>query len=98
MSREHLRAGPPVRAAGVTLVPLERSRVSVHRSGSRWIAGADKGPAGVVVIDGFGVRAYSESGATLDVQALLDRVVGLRELLPEPTDGGGPAARSLPDR
>jgi len=81
MSRERLHVGPSVRASGVTLVALERSRVSVQVARGRIVASAEKRAMGVVVIDARGARAYSPSGSPLDLEDLRSRVAGLREVL-----------------
>jgi hypothetical protein len=76
-----LRAGAPLRVAGATIVPLERWHVIVASDGRRVFAGADKQAAGVVVVDSRGTLALDEAGGPLDLDALIDRAVGLRELL-----------------
>ena len=76
-----LRAGAPLRVAGVTIVPLERWHVTVASDGRRVFAGADKRAAGVVVVDSRGTAAVDEAGEPLDLDDLIDRAAGLREFL-----------------
>ena len=92
-----LRAGTPLRLAGLTIVPLEQWRVAVGCSEGRVFAGAVKRAAGIVLLDPRGAWALDESGRPLDLEDLADRAVGLREALrrggadgaPNPTAAGG---------
>ncbi len=81
MTSTTLRAAAPLRVDGLTLVPLEHTVVTVTGVGQRIFAGADKRPAGVVIIDGRGARAIGVDGLPLELDALAGRVAGLRERL-----------------
>jgi hypothetical protein len=72
-----LRAGPPLRAAGVTLVPLEEQSVTVHCERGRLAAAASKRAVGVLITDAQGTRAFDEAGRPLDLNELRERVTGL---------------------
>jgi hypothetical protein len=72
-----LRAGPPLHAAGVTLVPLEELSITVHCDRGRLVAGATKRAVGVVISDAQGTRAIDETGQPLDLSELRERLPGL---------------------
>lgn len=72
-----LRAGDPLHAAGVTIVPLEETRVTVHGDRGRVIAGGVKRAVGVVITDAGGTRALDDTGHPLDLEELRGRVAGL---------------------
>lgn len=76
-----LRAGAPLRAGGVTIVPLEAWRVTVGCHDGRIYADGAKRAAGVVIVDAGGTQAFDASGDPLDLEELRERAVGLRERL-----------------
>jgi hypothetical protein len=76
-----LRAGDPLRVGDLTIVPLEHLRATVRCEGLRVSAAAHKRAAGIVVLGAGGTRALDEAGRPLDLEELVTRVAGLREIL-----------------
>lgn len=71
-----LRTGPPLHAAGFTLVPIEQLSVTVHCERGRLVAGAAKRAVAVLISDGHGTRAFDETGRPLDPAELRARLGG----------------------
>jgi len=78
-----LRAGAPLQAAGIFLVPVER--VWLHRlsQGRVWAAGGRE-PVAVVIRDLRGVSALDMAGEPMALDALLADVEGLAAALDMP--------------
>jgi uncharacterized spore protein YtfJ len=75
--RETLRAGPPLRVGGVTLLPIERVVVRPHRAAQGgWVTAALE-PYALVVRDAGGVRVVEIDGAATSLEQLGERVSGL---------------------
>jgi hypothetical protein len=76
-----LRAGTPLRAGGVTIVPLERWHVTVGSRGRRVYVNGGKRPTAIVIVDPHGVRAVDDAGIPLELDDLRERAAGLRAAL-----------------
>ena len=77
-----MRAGPPLRFGELTLVPVERARVSVTTAATRIHADAAKAVAAIVIVSAGGARAVAPSGEPVELAPLIAEASGLRELLP----------------
>ncbi len=76
-----LRAGTPVRAGGVCLIPVERVWLHQHaHSGAVWAAGGRE-PVAVVIRDSKGLRAVDVAGEAVELDKLLGDVDGLADAL-----------------
>lgn len=76
-----LRAGTPLRAGSVTLLPIER--VVMHSSMGAlgaWFTAA-KEPYALVVRDAGGIRALDIGAAAVSLQALREAIPGLDAVL-----------------
>jgi hypothetical protein len=69
-----LRTGPPLHAAGFTLVPIEELSATVRCERGRLVACATKRAVGVVVSDTQGKRAFDETGRPIDLGELRARL------------------------
>jgi len=76
-----LRAGVSIRAGGLTIVPVERSRVTVACVPEGVRAWGAKEGAAVVLVTSSGERALGPSGEAVGVAELLASAKGLREAL-----------------
>lgn len=76
-----LRAGVPIRAGGLTIVPVERSRVTVACVPEGVRAWGTKDVAAVVLVTPGGERALRPCGEGVAVAELLATAKGLRETL-----------------
>jgi hypothetical protein len=76
-----LRAAAPLHVAGRTVIPVERvwRHEHVHET-SAWAA-LGREPVAVVIRDGEGVRAVDVTGEGVALEALLETVEGLGEVL-----------------
>lgn len=84
MGREtltELRAGAPLRVRGLTVVPIERLRVTVGSQGRRVFATVSMEAAGVVIRRPDGAEAFDPAGHRLDLEDLAHRAAGLRKYL-----------------
>ena len=77
-----LRVGSALRRGELTIIPVERSRVTVTCDAGRLLADARKEVAAVVVVTPAGVRALGTSGEIMDLAALIAQASGLRQALP----------------
>ncbi|MDH5527523.1 MAG: hypothetical protein OEY97_09480 [Nitrospirota bacterium] len=79
-----LRAGTPLHAAGVWLIPVERVWLHQHiHEGRAWAAGGRE-PVAVVIRHPDGARALDLTGANLPMQPLLEHTDGLADALRTP--------------
>ena len=90
-----LRAGAPIHAGGVCLIPVERVWLQQHaHGGAVWAAGGRE-PVAVVIKDAKGVCAVDVAGEAVALDKLLGDVDGLSAALDLPpgegtgTPGGG---------
>lgn len=86
-----LRAGAAFHRGDLTLVPVERSCVTVACRWRRLYAGVTKDVAAIVIVAPDGDRALDVSGEPVDLAKLLARASGLREALEasrRPRSGG----------
>lgn len=75
------RAGRPVRAGGVLLVPLERMRLAGTAAGGSVQGFAGIEPAGVAVLSPRGLVILDETGSPERIFPILDEFDGLRAAL-----------------
>ena len=75
------RAGRPVKAGDVVLIPLERMRLAGEVTGGavRGFAGLE--PAGIAVLSRRGLVVLDEDGSLSPIFPLIDEVEGLRAAL-----------------
>lgn len=78
---ETLRAGEPVKVGGVTLVPIERTRIGSDAGGAGCWIGAFKEVVAVVVCDDGGVRALTTDSSEIDLESLIEETPNLRAVL-----------------
>jgi uncharacterized spore protein YtfJ len=76
-----LRAAAPLHVAGRTLIPVERVWRHEHVHGANGWAALGREPVAVVIRDGDGVRAVDVMGEGVPLEALLETVEGLGEVL-----------------
>jgi hypothetical protein len=69
-----LRRGPPLRAGSITIVPIERSDVTVGHDGGRLRGQGAKRPAAFIIVDAHGSRALDDAGVAIDLSALMQRL------------------------
>lgn len=78
---DELRAGKPVVAGDVTLVPIERCLVQSDTGDMGcWLSGL-KEPIAIIVCDASGIRAYDATGTDIPVAPLVQKISGLGALL-----------------
>ncbi len=75
------RAGAPLLAGGVTLVPVEETGVAVQWGAGRLFGSGGKRVIAIVVIEAASVRALDDAGRPLDLDDLLEQVPSLRGVL-----------------
>lgn len=81
---ETYRAGAPLRCAGVTLLPIERTVVvAAHGANGLW-CWSDKAPYALAIRDGRGWRAVDLDDVALPLDRLREKVPGLDTLLGAP--------------
>jgi len=79
---DELRAGNPMVACGVTLVPIERCSIQSDTGDMGcWLSG-QKEPCAIIVCDATGVRALNMKGAEIPVEDLVQKITDLGALLP----------------
>ena len=72
-----LRAGTPVAAGSITVIPVEARRIRVRAEGDRLFAHAAQHPYAFVIRNGDQAHAIDARGAPLDLDDLRARVAGL---------------------
>ena len=78
---DELRAGKPLAANRVTLVPIERFFVRSGKSnGSYWV-NALKEPYAIIVCDTNGIRAFDTEAIEISLASLKQRIKGLEAIL-----------------
>ncbi len=78
---DELRAGNPLVAGKVTLVPIERYVIQSY-TGDRgsWLSGL-KEPFAVVVCDAIGIRAFDIKAKEISVESLVQKIPDLDAVL-----------------
>jgi hypothetical protein len=78
---DELRAGNPLVAGKVTLVPIERYFIQSYTSDrGSWLSGL-KEPFAVVVCDAIGLRAFDIKAKEISVESLIQKIPGLDAVL-----------------
>jgi hypothetical protein len=81
---ESVRAGAPLRAGAVTLLPVERTVVhAVRVARGAWLS-ATREPYALVVREAGGLRVVAAGPAPVSLEELRERIPGLEALLPAP--------------
>jgi hypothetical protein len=78
-----LRAGAPIAVAGITLIPIERVRITCEKQVRAYWLNATKEALAIVVCDPAGPRVVDVEAHELPVEGLLAQVPGLELLLAE---------------
>jgi hypothetical protein len=79
---DELRAGNPMVAGGVTLVPIERCLIHSDTGDMGcWLSG-QKEPFAIIVCDATGVRALNMKGTETPVEDLVQKITNLGAFLP----------------
>ncbi len=78
---DELRAGDPMVAGEVTLVPIERCFIQSN-SGEMgcWLSGL-KEPFAIIVCDAIGIRAFDAEATEISVEFLIRKIPGLGAVL-----------------
>jgi uncharacterized spore protein YtfJ len=78
---DELRAGDPIAAGDVTLVPIERCSFEFDTGGMGcWLYGL-KEPFAIIFCDANGVRAFNTKAARISVESLIQKISDLGALL-----------------
>ncbi len=78
---EELRAGNPLTAGDVTLVPIERSGIQSDIGDMGYWLTVFKEPFAVVVCDATGTHAFDTDSAEIAVDALIQKIPNLGTIL-----------------
>lgn len=78
---EHLRAGSPLTAGSITLLPIERVLLHAGRGDAYLWCAADKQPLALIVRDAGGMRVVAAGTEVVSLDALRERVPGLDRVL-----------------
>ena len=78
-----LRAGQPVAAAALTIIPVERLGHLRFETGTGFSVSVTKEPVAVVLKTASNLTAVDLSGTRLDIEHLFQKVPRLREVVQE---------------
>ncbi|MHC4844366.1 MAG: hypothetical protein ACYTEE_11235 [Planctomycetota bacterium] len=78
---DELRAGKPMIAGKVTIVPIERNYIqSVSGEMGFWLYGF-KEPFAIIIFDATGIRAYDTAAIEISVASLIQKIPNLSAIL-----------------
>jgi hypothetical protein len=78
---DELRAGNPMVAGKVTLVPIERCFIQSETGDTGcWLSGL-KEPFAIIVCDAIGIRAFDTEAQEISVESLIQKIPDLRVVL-----------------
>lgn len=78
---DELRAGNPMVAGEVTIVPIERCYIqSGHGDMGCWLSGL-KEPFAIIIFDANGISAYDAGAIEISVASLTQKIQGLSAVL-----------------
>jgi hypothetical protein len=78
-----LRAGAPITLAGITLIPIERVRISAEKQRCACWLNATKEALAVVICDRDGPRALDVEAQELPIDELIGEIPDLEPVLAE---------------
>jgi uncharacterized spore protein YtfJ len=81
MEKERIIADTPVKVCGMTLIPIVQVNIHCFSKKKMISSFGSKKPLFIVVVQESGIRAFDMDGEHVEVEELMDKVPGLREMV-----------------
>lgn len=81
MEKEEIIADKPVEVSGLTVIPVVQVIAHCYSKKKMISAYCTKKPLFVVIVKASDIKAFDMTGAQIEIDELVDKVPGLREMI-----------------